>query len=267
MAPVAPVAPFTLTATQQQLLNQILINWEKTSQSVNTFKCTFGRWEINPTFGPQEHHYVLSEAYGEIKFKEPDKGVYKINKQTEWDPAKKVYTASEHLDHWVCDGNSIFEFNQQQKQLIQRELAPDMKGKAITDGPLPFVFGTKADQLQARYWMRDITPAEDVGKYIHLEAWPKHQRDAANFQHAIIMLNQSDFMPSALRIVLPDGKNKQDYKFENTQRNNPLAILDFMAPRKPLTWTHVVIPADGQQVAPPGGGVPAQAQQPPPKTR
>src|SRR5690606_23705514 len=120
---------------------------------------------------------------------------------------------------------SIFEFNYKQKQLIERELAPEMRGKAITDGPLPFVFGTKAEQLKQRYWMRDVTPTDDVGKKVWLEAWPKFQRDAANFHHAIIMLDQKTFLPSALRIVQPDGKNTQDYAFNNISKNSPLAVL------------------------------------------
>ncbi len=260
---VAPQAPFTLTPAEQALLDQILAKWEQQSNRIGTFTCTFGRWEVNKVFGPAAHNYVLSEAKGEIKFKSPDHGVYVVNEQTEWDKAKNAYVSrTTGLDHWVCDGESIFEYDHAKKQLIERELAPEMRGKAITDGPLPFVFGTKADQLKRRYWMKDITPADQVNKEIWLEAWPQFQRDAANFHHAIIILNQKDFMPSALRIVLPDGKNTQDYKFEGTQVNNPLATLTgaFFAPRTPFGWTKVVIPAGGQQVPPPGDA--PQAQQP-----
>ncbi len=263
IGPIAPQAPFQLTPQQQALLNQILLNWEKQSDSIRTYTCKFGRWEVNEVFGPAEHHFVLSEAHGEIKFKSPGYGSYYITDQTEWDKGKNAYTArTEALDHWVCDGKSIFEYNHEKRQLIERQLAPEFQGKAITDGPLPFVFGTKADQLKRRYWMKDITPAELVNKEIWLEAWPRFQRDSANFQHAIIVLNQNNYMPSALRIVLPDGKNKQDYKFDNTKVDNPLVNLTtFFAPRPPLGWTKVVIPAGGEAVPPPGEE-PAQAQQP-----
>ncbi len=264
VVPLAPAEPFVLTAEQQRLLDGILKKWEQESGTVNTFSCTFGRWEVNETFGPPENNYLYSEAYGEIKYSSPDHGVYLVNKQTEWDPAKKAYIPrTEGLDHWVCNGKSIFEFNYKQKQLIERELAPEMQGKAITDGPLPFVFGTKADQLKQRYWMRDVTEPSEVGKAVRLEAWPKFQRDAANFHHVIIMLDQKTFLPSALRIVQPDGKNTQDYAFNNISKNNPLAVImsAFDAPRKPLTWTKVVIPAGGDQPTP-AAQPPAQAQQP-----
>jgi TIGR03009 family protein len=258
---LAPQAPFTLNATQQQLLDQILLQWEKQSDRVKTFKCTFGRWEINPTFGPKEFNYELSRGQGYIKFKAPDHGIYKITAQDEWDSQKRVHLPrTTGLDHWVCNGESIFEFNAGKRQLIERPLAPGMRGKAIVDGPLPFVFGTKAEQLKRRYWMRDITPAEEANRKIWLEAWPKFQQDAANFQHAIVILDAGQFMPDALRIVLPDGKNKHEYGFQNIQVNDPLSILkgDFLPPITPLGWTKVV-----EQMPAPGQVEPAAAIAPP----
>lgn len=251
VAGVAPRAPFTLTPVQQQLLDQVLLQWEQQSDRVKTFKCTFGSWKVNETFGPAQFNYVLSEAQGYIKFKAPDHGIYRVTALKEWDKQKQAHVPrTTGLDHWVCNGESIFEFESAKRQLIERPLAPEMRGKAITDGPLPFVFGTKSDQLKRRYWMRDITPADEANRKIWLEAWPKYQQDAANFQHAIVILDQRRFMPEALRIILPDGKNKQDYKFENIQVNDPLSILkvDFLPPITPLGWTKVVeqAPVPGQ---------------------
>jgi TIGR03009 family protein len=254
---LAPQVPFTLTAAQQQLLDQVLLQWERQSDRVKTFKCTFGRWEVNPTFGPKEFNYELTRGEGYIKFKAPDHGIYKIASQEEWDAQRRVYAPrATGLDHWVCNGESIFEFNAAKRQLIERPLAPGMRGKAIVDGPLPFVFGTKADQLKRRYWMRDITPADQANRKIWLEAWPKFQTDAANFQHAIVILDARQFMPEALRIVLPDGKNRQEYAFQNIQVNDPLSILkgDFLPPITPLGWTKVV-----EQMPAPGQGEPAAA--------
>jgi TIGR03009 family protein len=242
-APQAPQAPFTLTPEQQQLLDQVLVQWERQSDRVKTFKCQFGRWEVNETFGPKEFNHVLSEGQGYIKYKAPDHGIYKVTDLKEWDDQQKTYVAkTTGLDHWVCNGVAIFEFNAEKRQLIERQLAPQLQGKAIVDGPLPFIFGAKAEQLKRRYWMRDITPQSEAGRKIWLEAWPKFQQDRANFQHAIVILDQKQFVPEALRIILPDGKNKQDYKFESIQVNDPLAILkgDFLPPITPPFWQKVV---------------------------
>jgi TIGR03009 family protein len=264
IAGVAPQVPFTLTPQQQQLLNQTLLKWENQSARIKTFKCTFGRWEVNFAFGPKENNYWLSTGQGEIKFKAPDHGIYIVRQQQDWDPQKRAYVArTEGLDHWVCNGQSIFEYNAEKKQLIERRLAPELQGKAITDGPLPFIFGAKADQLNRRYWMRDITPADEINQKVWLEAWPKFQQDAANFQHAIIILNARSFIPEALRIILPDGRNKQDYAFSDTQVNDPLSILkgDFLPPIKPFGWEKIVEPAPTGQAAAPVEQ-PGQAERP-----
>jgi TIGR03009 family protein len=255
--------PFNLTPAQQQLLEQILIKWENQSNRIKTFKCEFDRWKVNETFGPKEYNYVLAEGKGYIKYRAPDHGIYRVTELREWNEQTKMHEPhTTGLDHWVCTGKSIFEFNAEKKQLIERELAPQMQGKAISDGPLPFVFGAKADQLKRRYWMRDITPGDNVNKQIWLEAWPKFQQDAANFQHAIVILGAANFMPEALRIIEPDGKNKQDYKFTSTQVNDPLSILkgDFLPPIKPLSWTYVFEAAEQPQQAAPPGAAAASAE-------
>jgi len=264
----APKEPFTLTAQQQALLDGILKNWELKNKDIGTFTCTFGRWETNVTFGPPAHDFVISIAFGDIKFRSPDQGIYEVNKQQDWDKAKNSYVPrTDTLDRWLCTGKAIYEYNTAKKELVERQLPPEMQGKAITDGPLPFVFGSEAEQLKRRYWMRDITQPADVSKQVVLEAWPKFQRDAANFQHAIIILNAKTFLPLGLRIVLPDGKNRQDYGFENQSVDNPLAVINFVGPKKPFGWTHVVIPAGGTEPAAAPAAPPSQARTPAPQQR
>jgi TIGR03009 family protein len=270
---LAPPAPFVLTESQQKLLDQILIKWEQQSDKVKTFKCAFTRWEFDPIFCQKAKDFLKSEGYGEIKYKSPDQGRYQITKLQEWDPDKGVLvTVTVGLDHWVCDGKSIFEFDAKNKKLVERPLPPEMQGKAIADGPLPFIFGAKADQLKRRYWMRDVTPKDQIGKAIWLEAHPKFQQDAANFRSATVILNDSDCLPTGLRIFLPDGKNNTDYAFASTKVNDPLAIIkgDFLPPITPFGWTKVVEKSpDPADTPPPPAGVPAQAKRPatPPKRK
>jgi TIGR03009 family protein len=239
---LAPQAPFVLTESQQKLLDQVLIKWEQRSNKVTSFKCSFTRWDYDPAFGQPEDK-LKSRGEGFIKYYAPDRGDYSVTELKEFDAAKADFVArTEGLDHWVCDGKSIYEFVPEKKQLIVRKLPPDMQGKAIVDGPLPFVFGAKADQLKQRYWMRDITPRQFVGKEIWLEAVPKRQQDAANFQTATIILTDPDFVPFGLQILLPDGKNKSAYSFKDPKINDPLWLLkgDFLPPLTPPLWKKIV---------------------------
>jgi TIGR03009 family protein len=264
-------APFVLTESQQKLLDQVLIKWEQRSNKVTSFKCSFTRWDYDPAFGRPKDK-LKSEGEGFIKYYAPDRGDYSVSELKEYDAAKADFVAkTEGLDHWVCDGKSIFEFVPKNKQLIVRKLPPDMQGKAIVDGPLPFVFGAKADQLKQRYWMRDITPRQFVGKEIWLEAVPKRQQDAANFQTATIILTDPDFVPFGLQILLPDGKNKTAYIFKDSKINDPLWLVkgDFLPPLTPPFWKKIVEPdpSDSPPASPPPAGEQDQAKRPGPTTK
>jgi TIGR03009 family protein len=267
---IAVVAPFKLTEAQQKLLDQILLKWEKQSDKVKTFKCTFTRWEYDAAFGNPKKSGEKSEGRGQIKYRAPDCGEYVIESLNEFDAATGVTRPkTEGLDHWTCDGKAIFEFNAEKKLLIERRLPPELQGKAISDGPLPFIFGAKAEQLKRRYWMRDTTPKEQIGKTIWLEAIPKYQQDAANFQSATVILNDADCMPQGLRIFLPGGKANTDYAFDSAKTNDLTAVFDFLAPNlspamRIKGWKHVVEDdGSGSQPTPPAAPKePAQAARP-----
>lgn len=255
-----PPKGFDLSESQQKLLDQILLKWEKQSDKVKTYKCTFGRWEYDPTWGPKAHDFLISKGQGEIRYAAPDQGEYRVTELLEYDPKKVDYVRKKDgLDNWVCNGKAIFEFNSQKKQLIERRLPPELQGKAISDGPLPFIFGAKSDQLKRRYWMCDVTPKNEVGKTIWLDAVPKFQQDSANFQRATVVLNEADFMPYALRIFLPGGNSDTAYKFENNKVNGLLGAWDGTAPRLTPSlmlqgWKHVIekdTPDEQKNAAPP----------------
>jgi TIGR03009 family protein len=265
---LGPKEPFTLTEAQQKLLDQVLLKWEKQSDKVKTFSCTFTRWEYDQVFGNPADKYKKSEGQGEIRFKAPDTGLYLVKSLQEFDPGKKVVKPkTEGLDHWTCDGKAIWEYNAEKKQLIERRLPAELQGKAISEGPLPFVFGAKAEQLKRRYWLRDVTPVEEVGQKIWLEAIPRFQQDAANFRRATIILNDEDCMPFALSIQLPGGKSNTDYLFASGKTNGLFSALDFAYPKlSPLMiaggWKHVVeeAPAPPGEQAPPPVSEPIQAK-------
>ena len=117
-----------------------------------------------------------------------------------------------------------------------------MRGKAISDGPLPFVFGAKAETLKKRYWMRIITPPE-VRDQFWLEALPREQQDAANFSKVELILNARDLMPFAIQIYKPGGSDRDVYQFD--PRTNLIdkgldMIRDFAKPMTPFGYKYVL---------------------------
>lgn len=278
--PVAPPPPpFVLTPAQQAEIDQILDLWERKSRDVKTFDTKFVRWEydltlaaVAPNAPPGAQPAPINKEQGILKFAAPDKGLYHViytEKNGKWEP-----TPPERVEHWMCDGNSIFEWkyppfagpNQPQLpgQVVEHQLPPNMRGKAIADGPLPFLFGAEADKLRARYWFKKI-PAADQQKEVWLDAYPRFQQDAANFLHARVVLNLSDMTPKALQVIQPNGKNYYSYEFFDTVVNDRLRIFQGNPFQvfTPHGWERVVDPPQGATPPQP----PAQANRAAPPTR
>jgi TIGR03009 family protein len=163
-------------------------------------------------------------------YSKPDKGLFKVEKiyqyvapQNPNDAPKYEEQKGEIGEHWVCDGQSVYEYNHQQKKLIQYSLPPEMAGQAIAHSPLPFIFGANANHIRQRFWMRVITPREAEGEY-WLEAYPKSQADAANYQKVEIILDEKDYLPKAIQIYDPTydvrrNPKRTAFMFENREVN------------------------------------------------
>ena len=250
----APQMPPPLSPEQQAALDRLLAAWEARNASVTTWSCTFHKWEYNawsPADGGGER-LAFSESSGEIKYAAPDKGLFRVKDATQWNPETRRYEkrAGDTGEHWVCNGKSIFEFRHSERQLRETRLPPEMQGKAISDGPLPFVFGARADTLKQRYVMRIVTPP-GVSDQIWLESLPRHQADAANFSKVELILQARELMPFAIQIYKPGGQDRDVYQFDprTSLIDKGLDMLrDFSKPVTPLGYKFIL---DDPQAAPP----------------
>lgn len=254
---VGPVRPnwLPLSREHEQYIDKLLGYWEFKSKQIERYRSHFKRWQYDPVFGPRDQPYTY--AQGRVEYSAPDKGLFKTESLLYYThPAaageKPKYEArpGDQGDHWICDGQSIFEFDYKQKKLFQRELPPDMRGQTITDGPLPFLFGAEAAKLKARYWMRVITPDGATDEY-WLEAVPKTHVDAGNFKKVEVIIAREDYLPKAIQIypVTYDAREnpaKTVFMFENREINftdlNDLNLFrrQFFNPATPLGWQKVV---------------------------
>jgi len=233
----APQPPFVLTPAEEQQLDRVLLFWEKSSNHVKTFRADFRRWEYNPALADpqkQDPNLPISEDDGELRFQAPDKGLFSIEK-------------GPRAEKWVCDGKSLFQYDFRTQKVYEYKLPPEAQGRGITNGPMPFLFGAKAEQLKARYWVRIITPPEAKNQ-IWLEAYPKQLADAQDFQKVEIILSigKDDLMPTAIQIYLPGGRARTVYTLSNIKVNQVDPRLIFQDPftaRIPPGWQKIVEPA------------------------
>lgn len=262
--PPVQQAPIQLTTQQQLELDQALKGWQDNSSKISTLTCVFTMWEYDGVFGPQNK--ARSESQGEVKFIAPDKGLYHVVEIKDFNAAIGAFQpAQRDGEYWMCTGKAIYEFNGPKKQLIERPLPKELQGKAISDGPLPFLFGVEAEKLKARYFMRVITPP-NVKDQVWIEAYPRFQQDAANFQRVEIILSTQNMLPFAMQLYLPNGKSRTVYQFKDVAINGLIQGLlkHFFEPRTPAGWTKIVDdPHLAQGVQPGSASQPAgQAQQP-----
>ncbi len=231
-----PAAPFTLTPQQQAYVDQVLHLWEERNNRVKTFDTRFKRWTYDAVFGqPDQPKFVDT---GVIKYAAPDKGMFRVD-TTEKD-GREVSIEDARAEDWKSDGKLIIEYNHVKKTMTVHKLPPELQGKAIADGPLPFLFGSTADSLKRRYFIHVITPP-DAPRQIWLEVFPRFQQDAANFRLAQLIITDK-MEPFALNLIQPNGKDKVVYQFYETVINDPMRLFkgDPFRASKPFGWQSIV---------------------------
>lgn len=249
-APTAGQAPtgFRLNNIEQAFLEQVLNQWEEQSGQISTFNCDFTRLVYNPVFGPGKdengQQIAKNHEYGTVSYERPDKGSFQIKKVLAWDAAQGKHVENPNIvgEHWVCDGESVFQYRHDQKQLVVSPIPPEMRGKNIADGPLPFLFGAETEKLKARYWMR-VDPRAQAGS-IWLVALPKRRTDAANYQQVDLMLDSNRMLPTSMRVTAPDS-SQTTYTFDlpNAGINSRMTAIWntlFQAPKTPWGWKRIV---------------------------
>lgn len=246
---------------QQAYLDQVLNSWQQESGKVTIFQCPFERLEYNRAFGPGGN-LPLYVNKGELSYQKPDKGSFEITEVRVWQPNQPPANGAQPGqpngdwvvqkdaigEHWVCDGQNVYEYSHRQKKLIVRPIPPELRGKAIVDGPLPFLFGAEAAKLKERYWMR-AEQNQQSPNTIFLSAQPKLAALAADYRQVDVMLDRAKMMPTAIQVHLPNG-DRHVYNFDiaNASVNTYLQRFKslFQAPTTPWGWERVVEAAPPQ---------------------
>jgi TIGR03009 family protein len=243
----APQQPFQLNAAEAADLNALLLRWQAVSQATKTLECTFQRWHFDMFAAPAGIH--ATKSVGIVKYAAPDKGLFRVDQlmffkgmqggKPQYGPQQGKFG-----EHWVCNGQQLIEFDRTLKQCRIENLPPAMQGQKIFNSPLPFVFNLDAQQIQERYWVREVKAPKEG---IHLiEAWPKRQDDRAQYKLVQIALAKETFLPQALIMYAPNFNVKtaqkfDHYEFSEVKRNsigNRFAefMKSFIPEKPPANW-------------------------------
>ena len=240
--PFPPLAP----AAQAQL-QKLLSDWEAQSQGTKTLECTFSRWHYDMFAAPAGVH--ATRADGVIKYASPDKGLFRVDRlvfysgMKDGEPQYKPQNG-QFGEHWVCNGKQLIEFDRSKEECRIQDLPAEMQGQRIFNSPLPFVFNLDAQQIQERFWVRQVqAPGPGI---LLVEAWPKHQEDRSQYKLVQIALDAETFLPKALVMYAPNYDKKlapkwDQYEFKTVKRNAIGAgfqkfLGNFIPQKPPASW-------------------------------
>ncbi len=247
---IDPYAANPPTQAQNAFCDNILKDWEQATANIERYSCKFRRWQYNSSenfvdelakkTGKDIRDVNTTCASGELKYMAPDKGMFKIDlflkltgqldakNQPEYKSFDNVYG-----EWWLCDGEKVYEYDRSGKRCTKFTMPPEMKGTGILESPMPFMFGVKAEKIKERYWVRALPPPNDQqGKPrndIHvIEAYPKFQSDATNYDHVQVYIDREIFLPIMLvkfntdhfdkkNEILKD--NREIFQFEDRVKN------------------------------------------------
>lgn len=195
-------------------LQKILVEWEKKSALIKSLRGKHTRVVYNTVFE------VEQLAEGKFYLQTPDKGrIDLIGKTPKKDEVSRRIGASgkrfrleaDQPQKWICDGLEIKVINEEEKSYEANDLPKHLRGTNIVNGPLPFLFGMKAEETKRRYKLKLLTTKNPNVHTLWVE--PRLRNDADNYKEAYIQLDKSSFLPTAVKLVDPAGNLETVYTF------------------------------------------------------
>lgn len=190
----------------------ILQTWEKQSGAVNRSKGEFTRIVYNKIF------QTADCATGRYWYEGPDKGRmdFTPNEAAAGKQVKKrdqtFACQPDQAKTWICNGKDILDIDIVKKEYNRIEIPAQYQGQNIADGPLPFLFGMKAQKMEQRYLL-ELGTLHDPQKIIHIIAYPRLAAEQREYRVAEVLLDPTTYLPQAVQLMDPTGNKETVYIF------------------------------------------------------
>jgi TIGR03009 family protein len=233
---------FAVKIDDQRKMDNLLAKWQEQSANIKTLDAKFTREDFSATF---EEKTVYA---GRAILKSPDLAFLDFQKISENGKAVNPPVAYEQIR---CTGKEVFHYRNPTHQVFVYPLAKEDRKRALEEGPLPFLFNMRADEAKKRYNL--VLHTETPTQYI-IKIEPRVAIDREAFIRADVALDKNTFLPDALRLHAPNGKDTQTYRFkgdnlsvETNKRVNEKNFQGF----EPAGWKLIYNPSpDGTSQGP-----------------
>jgi TIGR03009 family protein len=249
LAAQPPAAPQGNPPPLDSRIEQLLAQWEKEAAQTQSLWVKLKQTRSNPVFA----NAPAEVKQGEAKFlKRPDGTMAaRIDLKDPQNP--------NNFDLIIFTGVAIYQFRPQEKVIHIITIPPQQAGKGPDDGPLPFLFGMKADVAKKRYHftlLKNKTPVDEKW-YWRLQVVPNFERDKQDFAQAelAVLKENTQAVPKDMpRLIAYMEPNKVLVTWDILElQRNPLgkvAAIDFAKPDLPKGWREEL----EQAVVPPQPG-------------
>lgn len=236
-------------------LEQILKDWERESAKIHKLVGAHERTVYNGVYEVQKI------SRGQFYYEAPDKGRIDLTgiKPKPGEKAKRKnpktgepYRLEKEQDtKWICNGKEVLNINDEEKTIESFPLPEDLQGTNIIHGPLPFLFGMKAEEAKKRFVL-SFADQDDPKKNNEKEVWivakPRQVMDRDNFQEATIILDRERFLPRAVRLIDPSGNLETVYNFPlnelHVNKKELVPLIFRNSPFQPKTAGYKIIRQD-----------------------
>lgn len=265
-APAKAAAPAPTDPEAEAQLDELLGKWEEKSATIKTLDASYLRHDLNMVLGEVEFFE------GRAVLESPNRA-WMDTKKINLDPkdkeeARLFYDAikalkapdgvdpvpkekKEFFERVICTGDAIYHYIKAAKQVQEYPLAKQDRMAALQQGPLPFLFNMRRDDVLKRYKMR--LTKETVATY-EIQVVPRLDIDKNAFEQAVIHLSRVTFLPEMLLLV-DLNQNKQAYFLTRVLPNAKVSPKNFQhdaAAWKDLGYELVKNPPlGGDMVSPP----------------
>ncbi len=196
-----PVAP-PQDPLANQKLDQILARWEQESGQTVSLYAEFEKIEKLVLVGTEKRYQ------GKAYLQRPNLAVLNLDKQQ-----GEQFEFDQRI---VCTGREVVEYSAAATQVTVYPLPKDSQQKELEEGPLPFLFGMKAEDIKRRYKMTLKTESE---KSYRIEIEPLLAIDRDAFAVAMLDLNKETLLPDALHMLSANGQDQQHFYFSKITKN------------------------------------------------
>jgi len=209
-------------------LEKVLKDWEFHTSQFKTMTVDFSRFTYD------QGCEVEKRAEGSVAYAAPDKGNYVIRgvKLDKDDVSKKenkngvpFTLKSDDPERWVCTGKEVIRFDDRARPPTYEKVTipPESQGQNIIDGPLPFLFGMKADRAKRRY--RALKLLKNDGSEIWLQVRSREEQDTKAWDTAVIIIDAKKYVPKAVKLKDITGKETV-HVFKNVVLNEKKGIFE-----------------------------------------